>query len=111
MAKREFFILITVFLIATFSTGQMTKWKPKISTGSNYQFFQFVLQWPPATCKEPSSCTTQELEKFTIHGVWPSKYSQGRVEYCSGTTFSEKTVCFVYKFYSSTVSNFTSVPT
>lgn len=89
MAKREFFILITVFLITTFSTGQMTKWKPKISTGSNYQFFQFVLQWPPATCKKPSSCTKQGLEKFTIHGVWPSKYSQERVEYCSGTTFSE----------------------
>nr|AJP09159.1 S12 S-RNase [Prunus tenella] len=50
-----------------------------MSTGS-YVYFQFVQQWPPTTCRLSSKPSNQHrpLQRFTIHGLWPSNYSNPR---------------------------------
>nr|AAT69248.1 S4-RNase protein [Prunus armeniaca]ADZ73655.1 S-locus associated ribonuclease [Prunus armeniaca] len=62
-----------------------------MSTGS-YVYFQFVQQWPPATCirsKKPCS-KHRALQNFTIHGLWPSNYSNPtRPSNCVGSHFNE----------------------
>nr|ADZ48272.1 S-locus-associated ribonuclease [Prunus speciosa] len=60
-----------------------------MSTGS-YAYFQFVQQWPPTTCRiSNKSCHQQRpLQMFTIHGLWPSNYSNPRKpSSCTGSQF------------------------
>ncbi|CAL2269093.1 unnamed protein product [Prunus armeniaca] len=60
-----------------------------MSTGS-YVYFQFVQQWPPTTCRLSSKPSNQHrpLQIFTIHGLWPSNYSNPRLpSNCIGSQF------------------------
>nr|ABV72004.1 S16-RNase [Prunus mume] len=60
-----------------------------MSTGS-YVYFQFVQQWPPTTCRLSSKPSNQHrpLQRFTIHGLWPSNYSNPRKpSNCNGSRF------------------------
>ncbi|XP_022945020.1 ribonuclease 1-like isoform X1 [Cucurbita moschata] len=42
----------------------------------SFDYFQMVLQWPPATCKTKDVvCYTAPPKMFTIHGLWPSYFS------------------------------------
>nr|ABW08113.1 S7-RNase [Prunus avium] len=61
-----------------------------MSTGS-YDYFQFVQQWPPTNCrvriKQPCS-NPRPLQYFTIHGLWPSNYSNPTMpSNCIGSQF------------------------
>nr|WRO64819.1 self-incompatibility RNase [Prunus salicina] len=62
-----------------------------MSTGS-YVYFQFVQQWPPATCRfsrKPAN-KHRPLQIFTIHGLWPSNYSNPRrPSNCNGSQFKD----------------------
>nr|ACU25554.1 self-incompatibility associated ribonuclease S4 [Prunus pseudocerasus] len=63
-----------------------------MSTGS-YVYFQFVQQWPPTNCrvriKRPCS-NPRPLQIFTIHGLWPSNYSNPTMpSNCIGSQFNE----------------------
>nr|ABV02075.1 S-locus S-RNase S16 [Prunus spinosa] len=63
-----------------------------MSTGS-YDYFQFVQQWPPTNCrfrnKRPCS-KPRPLQNFTIHGLWPSNYSNPtKPSNCIGSQFNE----------------------
>nr|BBG82761.1 S30-RNase [Prunus armeniaca] len=61
-----------------------------MSTGS-YVYFQFVQQWPPTTCRLSSKPSNQHrpLQRFTIHGLWPSNYSNPRKpSNCNGSQFN-----------------------
>nr|WRO64823.1 self-incompatibility RNase [Prunus salicina] len=62
-----------------------------MSTGS-YVYFQFVQQWPPTNCrvriKRPCS-NPRPLQFFTIHGLWPSNYSNPtKPSNCKGSQFN-----------------------
>ncbi|BFG36887.1 hypothetical protein CerSpe_231610 [Prunus speciosa] len=61
-----------------------------MSTGS-YVYFQFVQQWPPTNCRvrnKPCS-KPRPLQIFTIHGLWPSNYSNPRrPSNCAGSPFN-----------------------
>nr|QCF59419.1 S27-RNase [Prunus dulcis] len=62
-----------------------------MSTGS-YVYFQFVQQWPPATCiRSRKPCSKHlPLPIFTIHGLWPSNYSNPTMpSNCIGSLFNE----------------------
>nr|QCF59413.1 S23-RNase [Prunus dulcis]QDB64821.1 S23-RNase [Prunus dulcis] len=66
-----------------------------MSTGS-YDYFQFVQQWPPTNCrvriKRPCS-KPRPLQNFTIHGLWPSNYSNPtKPSNCNGTKFDARKV-------------------
>nr|BAJ41469.1 S-ribonuclease 4 [Prunus persica] len=61
-----------------------------MSTGS-YVYFQFVQQWPPTTCRLSSKSSNQHrpLQRFTIHGLWPSNYSNPtKPSNCNGSRFN-----------------------
>nr|ABJ97523.1 S-RNase [Prunus webbii] len=62
-----------------------------MSTGDgSYNYFQFVQQWPPATCiRSTKPCSKQRsLPIFTIHGLWPSNYSNPKTpSNCNGSQF------------------------
>nr|ABR19609.1 S22-RNase [Prunus avium] len=61
-----------------------------MSTGS-YVYFQFVQQWPPATCiRSNKPCSKHRpLQIFTIHGLWPSNYSNPKMpSTCTGARFN-----------------------
>nr|ABW08114.1 S26-RNase [Prunus cerasus] len=59
------------------------------STGS-YVYFQFVQQWPTTTCILRKKCSQpRPLQIFTIHGLWPSNYSNPtRPSNCIGSQFN-----------------------
>nr|BAH22122.1 S-RNase [Prunus yedoensis]BAH22124.1 S-RNase [Prunus yedoensis] len=62
-----------------------------MSTGS-YVYFQFVQQWPPTNCRVRSKpCSKpRPLQNFTIHGLWPSNYSNPRApSNCNGSRFND----------------------
>nr|BBG82762.1 S31-RNase [Prunus armeniaca] len=61
-----------------------------MSTGS-YDYFQFVQQWPPTTCRFRKKCfKPRPLQIFTIHGLWPSNYSSPtKPSSCTGSEFKE----------------------
>nr|ADZ74121.1 self-incompatibility associated ribonuclease S1 [Prunus pseudocerasus] len=66
-----------------------------MSTGS-YVYFQFVQQWPPTNCrvriKRPCS-NPRPLQYFTIHGLWPSNYSNPtKPSNCNGSQFDTRKV-------------------
>ncbi|PRQ42280.1 putative ribonuclease T(2) [Rosa chinensis] len=54
----------------------------------SYEYFKFVVQWPPAHCRV-RKCTPQALQQkiYTIHGLWPSNYSKAVVYNCPGSSF------------------------
>nr|ACU25555.1 self-incompatibility associated ribonuclease S6 [Prunus pseudocerasus] len=63
-----------------------------IGDGS-YDYFQFVQQWPPTNCrvhiKQPCS-NPRPLQYFTIHGLWPSNYSNPTIpSNCTGPQFKK----------------------
>nr|WRO64824.1 self-incompatibility RNase [Prunus salicina] len=64
-----------------------------MSTGDgSYVYFQFVQQWPPITCRfsRKPSYKHRPLQNFTIHGLWPSNYSNPwRPSNCTGTQFKQ----------------------
>nr|ABD49101.1 S13-RNase [Prunus avium] len=65
-----------------------------MSTGS-YVYFQFVQQWPPTTCRLSSKPSHQHrpFQRFTIHGLWPSNYSNPRKpSNCNGSQFDDRKV-------------------
>nr|ADZ48271.1 S-locus-associated ribonuclease [Prunus speciosa] len=63
-----------------------------IMSAGSYDYFQFVQQWPPTNCKvrgKPCS-KPRPLQIFTIHGLWPSNYSNPtRPSNCIGSLFEE----------------------
>nr|BAJ24883.1 self-incompatibility associated ribonuclease [Prunus persica] len=64
-----------------------------MSSGS-YDYFQFVQQWPPTNCrvrvKRPCS-NPRPLQYFTIHGLWPSNYSNPKMpSNCTGSQFKKQ---------------------
>nr|BAC56116.1 S7-RNase [Prunus mume]BAF91155.1 S-ribonuclease [Prunus mume] len=62
-----------------------------MSTTGSYVYFQFVQQWPPTTCRFSSKPSNQQrrLQIFTIHGLWPSNYSNPRMpSNCTGSQFN-----------------------
>nr|ACU25553.1 self-incompatibility associated ribonuclease S2 [Prunus pseudocerasus] len=65
-----------------------------MSSGS-YDYFQFVQQWPPTNCKvrgKPCS-KPRPLQYFTIHGLWPSNYSNPTMpSNCNGLKFEDRKV-------------------
>lgn len=69
----------------------------------SYVYFQFVQQWPPTTCRLSSKPSNQHrpLQRFTIHGLWPSNYSNPRKpSNCNGSRFNfTKVVCIVFFFF------------
>nr|BAA83480.1 S4-RNase [Prunus avium] len=65
-----------------------------MSSGS-YDYFQFVQQWPPTNCRVRNKpCTKpRPLQNFTIHGLWPSNYSNPRMpSKCTGSLFNFRKV-------------------
>nr|ABJ97522.1 S-RNase [Prunus webbii] len=67
-----------------------------MSTGDgSYDYFQFVQQWPPTNCRvrnKPCS-KPRPLQIFTIHGLWPSNYSNPTMpSNCNGSQFEAKKV-------------------
>nr|BAG74776.1 S3-RNase [Prunus mume] len=65
-----------------------------MSSGS-YDYFQFVQQWPPTNCRarrRPCS-KPRPLQNFTIHGLWPSNYSNPTMpSNCKGSQFEARKV-------------------
>nr|WRO64818.1 self-incompatibility RNase [Prunus salicina] len=65
-----------------------------MSSGS-YDYFQFVQQWPPTNCRvrnKPCS-KPRPLQNFTIHGLWPSNYSNPTMpSKCTGSRFKKENV-------------------
>nr|ABW74346.1 S33-RNase [Prunus cerasus] len=62
-----------------------------MSTGDgSYNYFQFVQQWPPTTCTVRKKCSkARPLQIFTIHGLWPSNYSNPTMpSNCNGSQFN-----------------------
>ena len=51
-----------------------------------FEYFQMVQQWPLATCTG-ASCLNPPSNKFTIHGLWPSNFSNA-ILVCKGSTFN-----------------------
>nr|WRO64817.1 self-incompatibility RNase [Prunus salicina] len=63
-----------------------------MSTGDgSYDYFQFVQQWPPTNCRVRTKCSNpRPLQIFTIHGLWPSNYSNPTMpSNCIGSQFNE----------------------
>nr|ADZ48270.1 S-locus-associated ribonuclease [Prunus speciosa] len=63
-----------------------------IMSAGSYDYFQFVQQWPPTNCrvriKRPCS-NPRPLQYFTIHGLWPSNYSNPTMpNKCTGSKFN-----------------------
>nr|ABV72002.1 S14-RNase [Prunus mume] len=60
-----------------------------MSSGS-YDYFQFVQQWPPTNCILRTKCSKpRPLQNFTIHGLWPSNYSNPKMpSNCIGSRFN-----------------------
>nr|AAL35959.2 RNase [Prunus dulcis]ABU94954.1 S-RNase [Prunus dulcis] len=62
------------------------------SGDGSYVYLQFVQQWPPTTCRfsgKPSN-NRRPLPIFTIHGIWPSNYSNPRMRSnCTGSQFKK----------------------
>ncbi|XP_038906187.1 ribonuclease MC-like [Benincasa hispida] len=57
------------------------------SVKAQYDYFQMVQQWPPATCSGVGvRCRAQPPSMFTIHGLWPSNYSTAHLV-CTGLPF------------------------
>nr|BAF91848.1 Se-RNase [Prunus salicina] len=66
-----------------------------MSTGDgSYDYFQFVQQWPPTNCKVRTKCSNpRPLQIFTIHGLWPSNYSNPTMpSNCNGSKFEDRKV-------------------
>ncbi|XP_022159333.1 ribonuclease MC-like [Momordica charantia] len=83
MAKREIiFVLVLLLFIAS-------------SEQASFDYYQVVFQWQPATCNDitlPTRCVQNPDNRFSIHGVWPSKTSGSRVGPCNGTAFDPATI-------------------
>ncbi|KAL0555525.1 hypothetical protein IC582_009473 [Cucumis melo] len=47
--------------------------------GYPFDFFQLVEQWGPNTCNDGTQCHAQPQPEFTIHGLWPSNFSNARL--------------------------------
>nr|AAT69244.1 S1-RNase protein [Prunus armeniaca] len=64
-----------------------------MSSGS-YDYFQFVQQWPPTNCRVRTKCSNpRPLQIFTIHGLWPSNYSNPTMpSNCNGSKFDDRNV-------------------
>ncbi|CAL9003332.1 unnamed protein product [Prunus brigantina] len=64
-----------------------------MSSGS-YDYFQFVQQWPPTNCIVRTKCSKpRPLQIFTIHGLWPSNYSNPKKpSNCNGSKFEDRKV-------------------
>ncbi|XP_062005565.1 ribonuclease MC-like [Rosa rugosa] len=55
-----------------------------------YDYFQMVYQWQPAYCvgrKDP--CRIKPSKIFTIHGLWPSNFSDIPGDKCKGALFND----------------------
>nr|AAT69245.1 S2-RNase protein [Prunus armeniaca] len=78
------FLVLAFFLCFIMSTGDGT-----------YDYFQFVQQWPPTTCGvRGKPCSKPRLlQNFTIHGLWPSNYSNPTMpSNCNGSKFEARKV-------------------
>ncbi|XP_022932791.1 ribonuclease MC-like [Cucurbita moschata] len=53
---------------------------------AQFDYFQMVQQWPPATCSGVR-CYANPPAMFTIHGLWPSNYSNVPLV-CAGQPFN-----------------------
>ncbi|GKV08774.1 hypothetical protein SLEP1_g20360 [Rubroshorea leprosula] len=56
-----------------------------------YQYLKLVLQWQPSVCSVPRvNCPVPPSPNFTIHGLWPSNYSDrySQPSYCTKEQFN-----------------------
>nr|AWR93158.1 Sa-RNase [Fragaria viridis]QYW15020.1 Sb-RNase [Fragaria viridis] len=59
-----------------------------MSIGS-YQYFKFVVQWPPAHCRFFKCRYSNPPQIYTIHGLWPSNRSNAIGNKCHGSPFQQ----------------------
>nr|ANE23703.1 S RNase [Prunus dulcis] len=79
----------------------------------SYDYFQFVQQWPPVTCRFSTRPRNQHrpLQIFTIHGLWPSNYSNPTMpSNCIGLQFKKENVVCIISFLVHAEFFFFSVP-
>ncbi|PRQ45446.1 putative ribonuclease T(2) [Rosa chinensis] len=57
-----------------------------MSTGY-YEYFKLVQQWPPTTCQNANCRRVPPPRLFTLHGFWPSNYSNNVVANCTNAIF------------------------
>ncbi|KAG6573572.1 hypothetical protein SDJN03_27459, partial [Cucurbita argyrosperma subsp. sororia] len=60
---------------------------------AQFEYFQMVQQWPLATCTG-TPCLNPPSNKFTIHGLWPSNFSNA-ILVCKGSTFNSTNTAFL----------------
>ncbi|XP_022158939.1 ribonuclease MC-like [Momordica charantia] len=76
MGKREILLVLSMFLAISSSEGV-----------NEFDYYQVVLQWQPATCSSATLktvCVQPPEDRYSVHGVWPS-LSSGYLPTCSGT--------------------------
>ncbi|XP_022966939.1 ribonuclease MC-like [Cucurbita maxima] len=59
------------------------------SVNAQFELFQLVQQWPPATCTNVHCGQLPTPTRFTIHGLWPANYTKPYLVCSGGTKFSE----------------------
>ncbi|KAG6573806.1 ribonuclease MC-like [Cucurbita pepo subsp. pepo] len=59
------------------------------SVNAQFELFQMVQQWPPATCANFPCAQSPSPTRFTIHGLWPANYTKRYLVCRGGTKFSE----------------------
>lgn len=69
--------------------------------GAQYDYFQMVQQWPPATCSGAGvRCRRPIPNLFTIHGLWPSRNnSRVPIINCPGPPFNVTQVLYLLQSF------------
>ena len=80
------------FIVSIFNLALLT-----LCVKAQFDYFQMVQQWPPATCSGVR-CYANPPAMFTIHGLWPSNYSNVPL-ICTGQPFNQAQVLTLYSFY------------
>ncbi|CAK9323038.1 unnamed protein product [Citrullus colocynthis] len=58
-----------------------------------FEYFQMVQQWGPAVCTESGvHCFAQPKPLFTVHGLWPSNFTNPYLPCPPGVTFDQSQV-------------------
>ncbi|KAF0983265.1 hypothetical protein FDP41_010330 [Naegleria fowleri] len=56
--------------------------------GSSFDYFVFAMTWPGNACRELSPCyIPSSTSDFTIHGLWPSRYTGPQGPFFCGGSF------------------------
>ncbi|XP_018045399.1 PREDICTED: ribonuclease Oy [Atta colombica] len=100
MCKYNIISCIVLFYLLCVTHGKWIEWKTNVKS-NEFDVLIFTQRWPLTVCFEWENkslnsthrCVLPKRNKWTIHGIWPTKYNEIGPQFCNRSlSFDSKTL-------------------